>query len=393
MLYRSYLRTAAQIIDLYEGKVPFSHFLKGLYSQEKKYGSRDRKSIANLCYSYFRLGHALKALSIEEKILNGLFLCSSSENQMLEYLKPEWNKEVSSPLEEKLKLADPSFNLKEIFPWQEELSDGIDHEEFCRSFLVQPDLFLRIRPGMRDLVMRKLSDSGIQFREVGDDALAVENSTKIDQVLLLDREVVVQDLSSQRTAGIIGASDGPINAWDCCAASGGKSILLYDLFPGIKLTATDNRSTILTNYKKRMKNAGIKDYQCFVTDLTKPIRADFERQYDLVMADLPCSGSGTWARNPDSLSFFDPKSIDRYSVIQRKILANVVQGLREGGQIAYLTCSVFRKENEACMDWLIQEFDLRVETQQLLRGYGFNADSMFGGILRFGGNQGNCACR
>jgi 16S rRNA (cytosine967-C5)-methyltransferase len=381
-MYRSHLRTAVQILCLYDGKTPFANFIRQFYSKDKKYGSKDRKSISSLCYSYFRLGHSLKNLPIEDRILNGLFLCSQGKNELLEYFYPEWNRAVELPLQEKLKLADPSFVLKEIFPWQEELSEGIVHEDFCRSFLVQPDLFLRMRPGMRGIVMSKLTDSGIRFREIGEEGLALDNSTKIDQVLLPDREVVVQDLSSQKTAEIIRGFDAPINAWDCCAGSGGKSILLQDLFPGIKLTATDNRSPILANYKKRMKDAGIKNFQCFVSDLIKPIGAGFEGQYDLVLADLPCSGSGTWARNPDSLCFFDPKSIDRFADLQKRILANVVSGIREGGRMVYITCSVFRKENEAYVEWLSQQFGLQVENQQLLKGYGLKADSMFGGALR-----------
>jgi 16S rRNA (cytosine967-C5)-methyltransferase len=54
---------------------------------------------------------------------------------------------VNLPLREKLLIINSSLLISEIFPWTEELSEGIDHENFCRSFLIQPDLFLRLRPG------------------------------------------------------------------------------------------------------------------------------------------------------------------------------------------------------------------------------------------------------
>ena len=61
-----------------------------------------------------------------------------------------------------------------------------------------------------------------------------------------------------------------LKAWDCCAASGGKSILLKDKFPRVQLTVSDIRETILRNLRQRFQRAGIKDYHAFVADLSKP---------------------------------------------------------------------------------------------------------------------------
>ena len=80
----------------------------------------------------------------------------------------------------------------------------------------------------------------------------------------------MQDFSSQGVGGLLlPVARGPLYVWDCCAASGGKSIMLYDLDPAIRLTVSDIRESILINLRKRFNEAGIKKYQSFVIYLTK----------------------------------------------------------------------------------------------------------------------------
>ena len=73
-------------------------------------------------------------ISFEEKILIALFLCSDKSNEILGALKPDWNAKCELPLNEKLLIINYPLLITEIFPWKDELSEGIDHEEFCRSF-------------------------------------------------------------------------------------------------------------------------------------------------------------------------------------------------------------------------------------------------------------------
>ena len=121
--------------------------------------------------------------STEEKILTGLFLCSDESNEILAALKPEWNEKCELPLNEKLLIINSSLLISEFFPWKEELSEGIDHEDFCRSFFIQPDLFLRLRPGKEKIVIQKLKQAGIDFKMITDTCLALPNASKIDEVI------------------------------------------------------------------------------------------------------------------------------------------------------------------------------------------------------------------
>src|SRR6476620_5776341 len=104
----SYLNSAVQILSAYNGEEPFASYLKKYFGQNKKHGSRDRKQISHLCYCYFRLGKALLNIPLEERIVVGLFLCSAEPNEILEQLKPGWNKKIDLSIREKLSMVNYS---------------------------------------------------------------------------------------------------------------------------------------------------------------------------------------------------------------------------------------------------------------------------------------------
>jgi len=322
--------------------------------------------------------------TIEEKILTGLFLCSNGSNEILAALKPEWNEKCELPLNEKLLIINSSLLIQDVFPWKEELSDGIDHENFCRAFLIQPDLFLRLRPGKEKVVMQKLTQAGIDLKIISNTCLALPNSSKIDEIIKLDEEAVIQDQNSQRTGELIKSEilnlKSEISLWDCCAGSGGKSIMAFDIDPKIKLTVSDTRESILANLKKRFASAGIKNYESFVVDLTNK-SAIRNLKSEIIIADVPCSGSGSWSRTPEQLYFFEEERIEKYSALQRKIVSNVIPHLKPAGSFVYITCSVFKKENEEVAMYIKENFHLKLKQMEVLKGYDKKADSMFVAVL------------
>ena len=392
MRSHSYLNSAVKIIGDYKGEEPLSAALKKYFSANKKFGSRDRKHVAHLCYCFFRLGKAITEARAEERILIGLFLCSTQSNEMLQEIKPEWNSRVEATIPQKLLMIPVPLLIKDVFPWNEQVSNGLDHEKFCESFFIQPNLYLRIRPGREQSVKDKLLRSGTSFTEIEVGCLSLSNATKIEEIIDLDKEAVVQDLSSQQVVRFLElpvASRLPIAAWDCCAGSGGKSLLLHDRFPTLDLTVSDIRESIIVNLKKRFAKAGIKKYHWFVADLanlnsqfTPDSYRDDNSPFDLVICDAPCTGSGTWSRTPEQLYFFDKKKIDQYALLQRKIVTNVIPQLKPGGLFVYVTCSVFKKENEDIVDYVEQQSPLRMIEMKFLKGYENRADSMFVSILR-----------
>ncbi|WP_431211636.1 hypothetical protein ACQ86N_38415 [Puia sp. P3] len=260
MKFDNQLRNAVTILDLYRGDMPLSVWLRDYFRLNKQMGSRDRKILSALVYGFYRLGHAVRDLSAGERCLAGLFFTSDQPNELLAYFNPGYNERVGLALTEKVAFfqTQPSgagFRVTDIFPWSDQLSEGIDHEAFCLSFLRQPDLFLRIRPGYESLVRGKFGQGDF----IPPFSLRLPNGTKVEDIFTPDREVVVQDYSSQRIAEYLQLDPAPQFFWDACAASGGKAILTHDLYPGLDITVSDIRQTILQNLRRRFAEAGIKN--------------------------------------------------------------------------------------------------------------------------------------
>ena len=390
----SYLKSSVEILGEYKGEEPFASFLKKYFRQYKKYGSKDRKQVSHLCYCYFRLGKALLDIPIEERILIGLFLCSDRPNEILDQLKPVWKGKVDLPAEEKLLIiparlrqsgGNYSLFIESVFPWKEELSEGIDHEKFCESFFTQPDLFIRLRPGHESRVKTKLLDHGINFSEITSTCLSLPNASRIENIIELDKEAVVQDLNSQQTGKLLTNFKFQISnhkVWDCCAASGGKSLMLYDIDPDIELTVSDVRESILANLKKRFEKAGIQNYTSFINDLSQPNLKPQITNFDLIICDAPCTGSGTWSRTPEQIYFFDEKRIEQYALLQKKIVSTIIPRLKIEGCLLYITCSVFKKENEEVVEFIQRNSELELIKMELLKGYDKKADTMFAALFK-----------
>jgi 16S rRNA (cytosine967-C5)-methyltransferase len=391
MKFFAHLNTAVQVLDRYKGQQPFGIFIKDFFRQDKKYGSRDRKSISHLCYCYFRLGKAFSLLPTAERVIAGLFLSSLQANELLGQLKPEWNEQASLRLEEKLLLigttAGATENVEAIFPWKDVLSKGIYWKAFNTSFLVQPQLFLRLRPGKEKIVRQKLDAAGMAYTMPATHCIALANASKVDELILLNKEAVIQDYSSQRVGEMLkvdGVAVRPgMAVWDCCAASGGKSILAWDILGNIRLTVSDIRESIIANLKKRFGEAGITQYGSFVADLSNAqSRLQLPAMPDLIIADVPCSGSGTWSRTPEQLYYFDAAAIERYQELQKKIVSRVVKELAPGGHFLYITCSVFEAENESVVHYMREQLGLEIIKMEVLTGYDQQADTMFAALLK-----------
>lgn len=392
--FHSYINTAKKLIEIFKGERPLAVFLKQFFAVNKKYGSKDRRNIAALCFNYFRIGFAGLDISDEQKMVLATFLCEREPSELLEHLHPEWNKKIALPLETKLAMLDEPFDLNSIFPFDEVLSEGIDPAEFCKSFLIQPNLFIRVRPNAESSVIKKLEKSKLAYDLIGKDCIQLEVSNNIEDFLIIDKEVVVQDYNSQKVLDFLKQKDLQINlsrndsefdlaVWDCCAASGGKSILLRDVLEEkISLTVSDIRPAIMSNLHQRFKKAGLKEYKYFIADISRPGFKPAESMFDLIICDAPCSGSGTWSRAPEQLSFFKSDAIKEYHTLQKKIVTKVLPFLQSGGLFIYITCSVFKDENEVVAAYISEKLNCELLHQQVLKGYNMKADNMFVAVFR-----------
>ena len=374
------VRAFEQIFKEYDGVNPLHRFLFMYYKQHKQMGSSDRRWATRYIYSFFRLGKAL----IQENPLLRLaiadFLCNADASLVTSTYLPQLAEQVARPTAEKIELiqkAYPKFKLEDVFPFHAALSKSIDQKLFFASFFVQPDLFIRLNPAFAQQTFEALKQHAVPFNAITEYTLALPNGTKLEQVLPVQKYYQVQDLSSQQTGNFFKPQPWD-KWWDCCAASGGKSLLLHALEPKVELLVSDVRENSLNNLDERFQEAGLKQYQKKVLDLLQNNDPDLHHyEFDGIILDAPCSGAGTWGRTPEMLYYFEDHKIDYFSRLQKNIAANVIKYLKPGKPLIYITCSAFEQENEGVVHWMLENLPLELEEMELVKGYTQKADTMF----------------
>jgi len=374
------------LIANYNGGIPLSHFLKNYFRQHAKLGSRDRKILSEMIYCWYRVSKALPAgLSLEDKLQLCLFLCETTVPQVLRFIPQDWQQKKSLSQKEKLTFLYQQgieVNVDELVSFAPLLSEGISKDEWLNAMLHQPDLFIRVRE-KGDKIKQLLNDNALDYTVVDDHCLSLKNGAPIDK-LLQPAWYAVQDASSQKTGSYFHAKPGE-QWWDCCSGAGGKSLLLKDIQQGVNLTVSDKRTTILHNLSERFKLYGHQAPEQIVLDMADSAavkRTMGSRRFDNIICDVPCSGAGTWARTPEQLYFFEEALIGRFATLQQTIAGNAIQYLKPGGRMIYITCSVFRQENEDVVAALGNMQGITVSEQQLINGMPLRADSMFVAILQ-----------
>jgi len=372
------------ILKSYDGALPLHRFLVAYFKKYKQMGSSDRRWASRYLYSFYRLGKALPAENTLQRLAVADFLCNNTSSLMIEAHLPQLAEQVELPVPAKLALVSdvyPAFRLEEVFPFSVLLSEEIDKEAFFQSFFIQPDLFIRVQQNHSLGILNALKAANVVVHDIDEKTFGLPNGTKLEQVLPNQGTYQVQDLSSQKT----GAFFQPQKYdywWDCCAASGGKSLLLHDLEPKIELLVSDVRENSLRNLEERFQMAGLKKYQKKVLDLLQNNDQELHHYaFDGIILDAPCSGSGTWGRTPEMLTTFEEHKIAYFNKLQKSIAAGVIKYLKEGKPLIYITCSVFKQENEDVVDYLQKELGLSLERMEVIKGYQDKADTMFAARL------------
>ena len=373
------LNHISTIISTYSGAIPLPIFLKNYYKQYPKLGSRDRKALSEAVFIYYRYASFFAKDSDQiEIIARAITNDVSAKNPFLHKLFS--NIEVSD------KGIDwPSILREVLVP---DVSEGLRKEEWLSSLLAQPRLFIRLRNN-QERSLNLLRENNIELRMPdGDDSncVSLPNGTAVEKILD-EEDYVVQDWASQRSVKLVLAhiSATISTAWDVCSGAGGKSIFLKDELKSLKLLSTDIRKTILHNLAMRFNLYKLKKPEILVLDSTnRRSMADQlqQRKFDLIVCDVPCSGSGTWARTPEQFHFFDATQLNKFKELQFPIAVNAQEYLNDNGLFAYITCSVFKAENEEVVAQLLTNTCLKLVEQRLIKGIEINADSMFCAIFK-----------
>jgi 16S rRNA (cytosine967-C5)-methyltransferase len=158
--------------------------------------------------------------------------------------------------------------------------------------------------------------------------------------------VEIQDEASQLAALLACAKPGE-QVLDLCAGAGGKTLALAAAMQNKgQIHATDRDGTKLMRGAARLKRAGVRNVQLHPPRGGADALAGLEGHFDLVFADAPCTGSGTWRRNPDAKWRIRPGALTIRIAEQDRVLAEAARFVKQGGRILYATCSLLREENE-----------------------------------------------
>ena len=180
--------------------------------------------------------------------------------------------------------------------------------------------------------------------------------------------VEVQDEGSQLIALACAADNGQ-RIVDLCAGAGGKSLALAAAMPGAAILATDSNRGRLSKLAPRAERAGA----TIETLLLNPPNelgqlADWRDQADVVLVDAPCSGSGTWRRNPEGRWRLTPIRLDRVIGVQERLLDIAAELVRPGGHLVYAVCSLLSREGAGQIERFLQRHSSWISEEAAIAG-------------------------
>jgi 16S rRNA (cytosine967-C5)-methyltransferase len=222
-----------------------------------------------------------------------------------------------------------------------------------------------------------LAEAGIRARPTryAPRALAVESGNVGASKALEEGRVVIQDEASQLVAALVapeaptGRGEAGQRVLDLCAAPGIKTRQLAEALRQGTLVACDLSPSRLRTLRKLLARRFPPEVQLHVVrlDATRPL--PFRALFDRILLDVPCSGTGTLARNPEIKWRLHPSDLNRLAEAQTQMLKNALDRLAPQGRLVYATCSLEPEENEQVVERILAEVrDCRLLTQSELAG-------------------------
>ena len=345
--------------NIFEKKYFADKVIEYLFKENKKWGSRDRKFVAETIYEivrYFRLYSEIDfKITNSEKInywhLLGIhFILKQSP-------LPDWdefNKLKINEIKNQFEQLRNVRKFRESIPdWldsvgENELSENWDSE--IHALNIPAKLCIRVN-------RLKISKERLQilFKEIGieaqvtsfaNDALIISERQNLFKTELFKKGFFeVQDVSSQKVAEMMQVEPG-MRVIDACAGGGGKSLHIASLMENKgKIISLDTEERKLIELKKRASRNGVNIIETRLIDSNKIIKRLHESA-DRLLLDVPCSGLGVLKRNPDAKWKLSFEKIEVVKNLQMKILTEYTSMLKKDGILIYSTCSILPSENE-----------------------------------------------
>jgi 16S rRNA (cytosine967-C5)-methyltransferase len=215
--------------------------------------------------------------------------------------------------------------------------------DWIRALQTEPRIWLRARPGQGRVLSAKLRECSPAGEGLLSDALSYEGSSDLFRTAEFQAgEFELQDISSQAVGWICDPQPHE-KWWDACAGEGGKTLHLADLMQNKGLLwASDRAEWRLERLRLRAARAKLFNYRAVLWN--GGAKLPTKTQFDGVLVDAPCSGIGTWHRNPQARWTTSSEDVEELGEIQERILGNVVPGLKPGGRLIYAVCTLTKRE-------------------------------------------------
>ena len=241
--------------------------------------------------------------------------------------------------------AEKAAGERLIPAWIEaELSSLVTPEEWPALLQRAPlDLRVNVARAGRDEILEAFD--GCEKTKLSPWGIRLPPDSQVEQhPAMQDGKIEVQDEGSQLITLACGATDDSAII-DLCAGAGGKSLALAAAAPGADIIACDNNRGRLSKLAPRAARA----HATIETRLLDGGReaeqlADLEGQADIVLVDAPCSGSGTWRRNPEGRWRLSADGLDKVVALQAHLLDLAVPLVKPGGTLVYAVCSILARE-------------------------------------------------
>lgn len=344
---------------------PLDLFLKNYYQNNRSLGSKDRKFLSDLLYKAIRWKGLIDQLAPKE--------CTAEEWLKLARSVNPSSHSHNEELPMHLRLSVP----KNFFALLEEQWGTNEAVQLCTTLNQNAPTTARVNElkiSRPELLKRLSSHFEVQETPFSPSGFFFSKRLPI-QTLPEFREGLfeMQDEGSQLLAMLVDAKPGD-HVLDFCAGSGGKTLAFAHRLKGKgQIYLHDIRKGALERAKRRLRRAGIQNAQQL------PSGKKLFGKMDWVLVDVPCTGTGTYRRNPDLKWKFTNDFLERLVTLQREIVKNALAYLRPGGSLVYATCSLLKEENEEQVAHFISELPLE------LQGAPFRTHPLPGGMDGFFG--------
>lgn len=366
-----HLRLILESYDLVRGSLDF--FVTSYFRKAPQLGSKDRAYISEAVFRYMRMKSLFDALMPNGCTIEQLTALLEKDTDELLSLASLQQKEVC--------LCCPKDLYEAVSrTWKDRA------EEILRANFERAPTYLRMNPLRTTMsaLLEKLKEAGIEAELVPGEEFAVQlpkRANLFSLPIFKEGWFEMQDVGSQRVANLIDPKPKQ-RVLDYCAGSGGKTLAFTPKMQGHgQIYLHDIRQEALIEAKKRLKRAGIQNAQCIHSSEEEKLNA-LKGSFDWVLVDAPCSGTGTYRRNPDMKWRFTEEMLQRLVLEQRTIFEKALSYLKPNGRIVYATCSLLAEENQNQVDYFEKTFQLKhVSILQSVPMVG-GMDGLFGAVLK-----------